>query len=50
VTMISANRPDTRVEVILGVDTPGLPRGGGRGPSGQRGLGELSVPTTLKNY
>jgi hypothetical protein len=35
VTMIGTERPDTKVEVILGVDTPGLPHGGGRGPSGQ---------------
>ncbi len=34
-TTIGAERPHTKVEVILGVDTPQLPRGGGRGPSGQ---------------
>src|SRR5215211_1493163 len=30
--------------------TPRRPRGGGCGPSGQRSLGELSVPTTAKGY
>jgi hypothetical protein len=49
VTMtLGLQRPDTKAEVILGVDTPGLPHGGGREPSGQRSLGELSVPTTAK--
>ena len=46
--MIDDQRPEPKVEVILGVDTPGLPRGGG--PSGQRSLGELSVPMTAKGY
>src|SRR5687768_8709197 len=32
---LGTHRPDTKVEVILGVDTPGLPHGGGGGPSGQ---------------
>jgi transposase len=36
VTMtLGTQRPDTKIEVILGVDThtPGLPHGGGRGQS-----------------
>jgi transposase len=50
VMMIDAQRPEPKVEVILGVDThlDFLPRGGG--PSGQRSLGELSVPITAKDY
>jgi transposase len=50
VTMIGAERPETKVEVILGVDTHldvhvavALDRLGRR-------LGELSVPTTAKGY
>jgi transposase len=50
VMMIDAQRTETKLEVILGVDTPRRPRGGGCGPSGQRSLGELSVPTTAKGY
>ena len=50
-TMIGAERPDTRGRGDPGRGhAPRLPRGGGRGPSGQRSLGESSVPTTAKGY
>ena len=48
-TMTDAERAPT--EVVLGVDTHlDCPCGGGPGSSWQRGLGELSVPTTAKGY
>jgi transposase len=52
VKTIGAERQQTtKGWVILGVDhSPRPPRRRGLGPSGQRSLGELSVPTTAKGY
>ena len=50
VTMIGAERPDTRVEVILGVDTHLDFHVAVAVDHLGRRLGESSVPTTLKGY
>jgi transposase len=50
VTMIGTQRPDTKVEVILGVDTHlDFHTAVAVDHLGRR-LGELSVPTTAKGY
>ena len=50
VTMIGAERPDTRVEVILGVDTHlDFHVAVAVDPLGRR-LGESNVPTTTEGY
>ena len=49
-TTISSERPDTKVEVILGVDTHFDVHTAVAVDHLGRGLGELSVPTTGKGY
>ena len=50
-TMIGAERPETKVEVILGVDTHlDVPVAVAVDQLGRRLLGELSVPSTAKGY
>jgi hypothetical protein len=50
VTMIDSERPDTKVEVILGVDTHLDFRVAVAIDHLSRRLGESSVPTTMKGY